>query len=125
MYSCYVEAVDTANNDSQPSNEVAVTTPPMPNAPTNLQATNDTDTKVVITWSETLPPNGLQIKSYSIFRAATAAGLIGSKAVATRTTASYTDLTVKSGQTYYYAVEATDSGGDVSPMSTPLMVGTP
>jgi len=115
-YYCYVVAVDTANDDSTPSAQLVVTTPPLPNAPGAVTATPGTGktATVTVTWTETLPPNGLTISNYSIYRGTSPGDL---SEVATRTTTSYIDNTVTAGQTYYYAVEATDTGRDVSPMS--------
>ena len=121
-YYCAVEAVDSGNNDSQPSSQIAVTTPPMPAAPAGVTATANSATNVTVTWTETIPKNGLPIQSYSIFRGTSPTGLSN---VATRTTASYTDTSVSAGITYYYAIEATDTGRDVSPMSPTARVTTP
>lgn len=120
-YYCDVVAVDSANDDSTPSSQIIVTTPPMPNAPTSVAAAGS-GTKVTVTWTENLPPNGLGISNYAIFRGTSPTGLAQ---VATRTTASYTDTAVTAGQTYYYAIEATDTGRDVSPMSSMANVVAP
>lgn len=119
---CEVIAVDSANNDSQPSALVAVTTPPMPSAPVNVVATATYSTVVTVTWSEKIPRNGLPIQSYTIFRGTSPGNLTD---VATRTAALFTDTTVSPGTTYYYAVEATDTGRDVSPLSATAQVTTP
>jgi fibronectin type 3 domain-containing protein len=117
-YYCDVVAVDSANDDSTPSAQIVVTTPPMPNAPTNVVAAAS-GAKVIVTWNENVPQTGLQVLNYTIFRGTSKTNM---PQVATRTTASYTDLSVTNGQTYYYAIEATDTGHDVSPMSATAQV---
>ncbi|HTQ57181.1 MAG TPA: fibronectin type III domain-containing protein [Bryobacteraceae bacterium] len=123
-YFCYVVATDTANDNSVNSATANVTTPPIPNAPTNVMATANSSTKVTVTWSESNPPPGLSISSYKIYRSTTlpvtTAGYLGQ-----RTTKSYTDSTVVGGTTYYYAISAIDSGQDASALSAPATVTTP
>jgi fibronectin type 3 domain-containing protein len=121
-YYCYVEAVDTGNDVSPASATALATTPPLPNAPANVAATAKSSTSVALTWTETVPTGGLQIASYKIYRGASPTSL---SQVATRTTTSYTDNTVSATTTYYYAVQAVDTGGDVSPMSAAAQVTTP
>jgi titin len=124
QYYCYVVAVDTGNDDSPPSTNVAVKTPPMPNAPANVEATASAPTKVVVTWSETIPPGGLTISTYKIYRS-TALPVTTSNYLATTKTESYTDNTVAGSKTYYYAISAIDTGQDASPLSAPATVTTP
>ncbi len=121
-YYCDVVAVDTGNDDSPASSEIVITTPPMPNAPANVVATASSSTKVTLTWTETLPTNGLPIQNYTIFRGTSPTGLAQ---VAIRTASPYTDTTVSGSTTYYYAIEASDTGRDVSPISTTASVTTP
>ena len=115
-----VQAKDTGGDLSPMSATATVTTPMAPAAPTALAATANTSTKVTVTWSESSP--GLPITSYKIWRGSTPSNLSN---VATRTSATYIDTTVTSGNTYYYAVQAVDSGGDVSAMSAAVAVTTP
>jgi titin len=124
QYYCYVVAVDTGNDDSPPSANVAVLTPPPPSAPNTVQASANSSTKVTVTWSETVPPGGLAISNYKIYRN-TAPPVTIANYVATRTTASYIDTTVSPSTTYYYAVSAVDTGQDASPLSNPAQVTTP
>jgi fibronectin type 3 domain-containing protein len=123
-YYCYVVATDTDNDNSPDSANATAITPPMPNAPTNVSATASSATKVVVTWSETVPPGGLPISSYKIYRS-TSLPVTTADFVATRTTASYTDTTVVGSTTYYYAISAIDSGQDASTLSAPGSVTTP
>ena len=85
-------------------------------------ATANSSTSVTVTWSENIPPGGLPIKTYKIFRGTSPTGLTQ---LAIRPTASLIDTTVSPNVTYYYAVGATDTGMDVSPMSATAMVTTP
>jgi fibronectin type 3 domain-containing protein len=119
-----IVAVDTGHDFSGPSNQLAVTTLPMPAAPVNVVATASSCTKVAVTWSETIPTGGLPISTYKIFRASSPAGLPSATPVVTKASP-YNDTTVVANTTYYYAVEATDTGQDTSPMSTPAKVTTP
>jgi fibronectin type 3 domain-containing protein len=123
-YYCYVEAVDTGNDDSPPSANLVITTAPMPNAPTNVVATANGDTKVTVTWTETVPQGGLPVANYKIYRSTTLP-VTTANYVATRTTLSYIDTTVLAGKTYYYAISAIDSSQDASPLSATATVTTP
>jgi fibronectin type 3 domain-containing protein len=123
-YYCYVVAVDTGNDDSPDSATATVTTPPVPNAPTNVTATANSATNVTVTWSETIPKGGLAISNYKIYRS-TSLPVTTADPFVTRTTTSYTDTTVVGATTYYYAISANDTGGDASPLSAPASVTTP
>lgn len=121
-YYCQVIAVDSANEQSKPSSQITVTTPPLPAAPANVVATANSATKVTVTWSETIPPNGLPITTYVIERGTSPGSLAK---VANRAASPYVDTTVVAGGTYYYAIEAVDSGNDDSPLSATATVTTP
>jgi fibronectin type 3 domain-containing protein len=122
-YYCAVQAVDTDNDYSAQSATASVATHVLPNTPTDLAAVANTSTRVTVTWTaSTVPPNGLPIANYQIYRGTTPTGL--SKA-ATRTASPYVDTTVSPGVTYYYALVAVDSGQDDSPQSAPVEVTTP
>ncbi len=121
-YFCAVEAVDTGNDVSAMSATVSTTTAAMPNPPANVVATANSSTKVTVTWTETIPRGGLPISNYKVFRGTSPTNL---SQLGTRTTASYTDTAVSPSTTYYYAVEASDTGGDVSAMSAVAPVSTP
>ena len=111
-----IVAVDTSFDDSAPSDQIAVATPPMPAAPVNVVPTANSATKVTVTWTENIPAHGLAIKYYYVFRGTSPGSLTN---VATRTTAEYIDTTVVASTTYYYAIEAVDTDLDVSPQSAP------
>ncbi|MGA2737057.1 MAG: hypothetical protein ABSG65_06350 [Bryobacteraceae bacterium] len=117
-----IAAADTGHDLSVPSNQIAVTTLPMPAAPVNVAATPNATTRVTVTWSENIPPNGMPIGSYTVFRGTTPTGLTK---LSQTTSLKSVDTTVSPNTTYYYAVEATDTGQDVSPQSAPALVTTP
>ena len=75
---------------------------------------------VSVTWSAST--GGMPIAAYYIYRGNSPSNLAQ---VATRTATSYTDTTVTPATRYYYAVQAVDTGGDLSPMSATVRVSTP
>jgi cellulose 1,4-beta-cellobiosidase len=116
-------AVDSGQDDSPQSAVAQVTTPVPPIAPTNLAAVANSTTQVTVTWTASaVPPDGLRISSYQIYRGTTPTGL---GKVATRTASPYVDSTVSPGVTYYYALVAVDSDQDDSPQSGAVQVTTP
>jgi len=117
-----IQAVDTGHDSSAPSAQLAVTTLPMPAAPVGVTATANSATKVTVTWTESVPPGGLPILNYSILRG-TSPGILTQ--LAYRVASPFVDTEVSPGTTYYYAIEAIDSGQDVSPMSATAQVTTP
>jgi fibronectin type 3 domain-containing protein len=118
-----VEAVDTDHDDSAHSVPASATTRVLPNAPTNVAVVANSTTRATLTWTaSTIPPNGLPISSYQIYRGTTPTGLSN---VATRTVSPYVDTTVSPGVIYYYALVAVDSGQDDSPQSAVAEVTTP
>jgi len=122
-YYCAVLAADTAGGLSVMSAPVSATTVALPNAPSNLTVTpNVNNTNVAATWTGTVAVGGLPIASYQIYRG-TAPGSLSN--IAARAAAAYTDTTVAHTTTYYYAVQATDTGGNVSPMSAATQIYVP
>jgi fibronectin type 3 domain-containing protein len=116
-----VVAVDTSYNDSVPSDQITVTTLPLPAAPVNVVPTANSTTQVTLTWTENIPPGGLPIKYYSVFRGPSASNLTR---FANSVSSPYVNTGLSQGTTYFYALEAVDSALDVSPMSTPVSVTT-
>jgi fibronectin type 3 domain-containing protein len=118
-----VQAVDTDNDDSAKSATASATTHVLPNAPTNVAAVANSGIKVTVTWTaSTVPPNGLPISHYQVYRGAGSTSL---NQVAIRTVSPYVDTTVSPGVTYHYALVAVDSGLDDSPQSAVGQVTTP
>ena len=104
------------------STPAPVATPPLPAAPVNVTATANSGTQVTVTWSENIPPNGLPIQNYTIYRGTSSTSLAQ---VATRGASSFIDTGASPCTTYYYAITATDTGQDVSPMSATVQATTP
>lgn len=117
QYYCQVVAVDQDNNDSPASTQIVVTTPPDPTAPTNVMATAVSSSKVTVTWTETIPPHGLAVSNYTIFRAGPTGGFTQLPNVTKNTT--YNDTTVLPNTVYYYEIQANGPGGNDSPKSAP------
>jgi len=116
-----VEAADQAGNKSAMSNIISLTMPKPPAAPAGLSAAAPAETKVTLSWS--VPASGgLPIQYYQVFRGSSAASLAQ---IANPAQNTYIDVSVSPSTSYYYGVEAVDSGGDVSPMSTVVHVTTP
>ncbi len=116
-----VESADTGCDLSVMSPVISTTTPMPPSAPANLAATPYSTTKVGFTWS-VAASGGLPIQNYRIWRGTTSANLV-QLAIVLQT--SYTDTTVTAGAVYYYAVQAADSGADLSPLSPTILVTVP
>ena len=116
-----VEAEDKSGNISLMSAIVAVSTPAPPAAPANVAGVADSASKIGLSWSAAAS-GGLPIQNYHVYRGTTSSNL--SQLVVLPQT-SYTDRTVTAGTTYYYAVEAADTGGDLSVMSATVLTATP
>lgn len=123
-YYCNVVAVDTGNDYSPASANVAIETAALANVPNDVVATASSGTKVTVTWSESPAPGGLPISSYKIYRS-TALPVTTANYVAARTSPSYIDTTVSPLETYFYAISAVDSGQDASGLSATAQVTTP
>jgi fibronectin type 3 domain-containing protein len=98
----------------------------LPGAPTGVVAAAASTTRIGLTWSASVS-GGLPIQNYHVYRGTTVSSL-SQVAVALGTV--YSDTAVTEGTTYYYAVEAADTGADLSPMSatvsaTPLPMPSP
>jgi len=117
-----IAAVDTGKDVSPLSATAKVTTPAMPTAPVNVALTANAATQVTITWSENIPPHGLPIQFYNVYRGTSASGL---SLLTARTAPRYVDTAVSANTTYYYAIQAVDSGYEDSPMSATAQITTP
>lgn len=117
-----VEAADTGGDVSGLSSTVPGTTMPLPSAPSNLTATAPSRVQVNLTWTEVR--TGMAISSFTIYRGSSPTDLTQLRVVA-GTASSFTDYPVSAGTTYYYAVRATDTGGNLSPLSQTVEVTTP
>lgn len=99
---------------------IAVKTLDPPSAPTNVVATAQSSTLVDLTWKAS--QGGMPIAAYHIFRGSSPSSLVQ---IAARSGTEYKDNTISGSTRYYYAVQAIDTGGDLSPMSTVVSVTTP
>jgi len=100
-----VQAEDQNHNISNMSAIVAVTTPTIPVPPTNVLATAVSTSKINVTWSPTT--GGLPIAHYLVFKGTNPSSLVQ---VATINKTTYSDMSVTPATTYYYAIEAGDTG---------------
>ncbi len=109
-----VAAQDSGGDLSPLSPPVGISVPLPPSAPTSVSATPVSATVASISW----PPaagGGLPVSYYQLFRGSSPSSLTQ---IATLVQTSFRDASLTQGTTYFYAVEAEDSGGDLSPMSS-------
>jgi len=115
-----VMAEDTSGDLSPLSATVSATTLALPAAPANVVATPSEPKLIGLTW--TAGKSGMPIAAYYIYRGASPSTL---SKVGVTTKPSYTDYPLTPATTYYYAVQAEDSGGDFSPLSSAVSTTTP
>ena len=116
-----VQASDTQGNLSPMSPTVKVTVPNPPAPPTGVKATPTSDTNISVSWKAAVSGGApLTIKSYTVFRGISP--ILVNQQMAITTQLTYNDATATADTTYYYALLATDSGGDVSLMSATYQV---
>ena len=115
-----VQAADTAGDLSAMSAAVLATAPTGPSVPCGLAATAVSTTKISLSWSPSAS-GGLPIQNYRVFRGVTALGL---SQIATVVQPAYTDTSGSPATKYFYAVEAVDTGGDLSAMSVAVSATT-
>ncbi|HUE01370.1 MAG TPA: fibronectin type III domain-containing protein [Bryobacteraceae bacterium] len=113
-----VEAIDTAGNISVMSTLISISTPNPPSPPKGLAATAVSVTKTVLTWSAAAS-GGLPVQYYHVFRGRSPSNLTQ---IAILAPTSYKDTSVNAATKYYYAVEAADTGSDLSAMSAIVSV---
>jgi fibronectin type 3 domain-containing protein len=99
----------------------SASTLPLPNTPTNLAAAPTSGTRISLSWTDSVPPNGLPIGSYQVYCGQAPGGLTK---VAATLNSSYTYNNLAAGTTYYCAVLAADTAGDLSAMSAPVSAVT-
>ncbi len=123
QYSYVVKARDPSDNTSDPSNTATITTPSSdtedPTAPSNLQATAPSSSRVDLTWLAAT--DNVNVTGYDIYRvgATNPIGSVGGS------TLSYSDLTVSGSTSYTYTVRARDAAGNTSLDSNTATVTTP
>lgn len=86
-----------------------------PSAPSELHRSRVTASAVKLAWSASVDDTG--VTGYSVFR--------DGIQIATTTRTQATDGALAPGRSYTYAVAAFDAAGNVSQLSTPLVVATP
>ncbi len=116
-----VQAKDPAGDVSSLSPTVAITAPQLPAAPTGLSASANSATNAGLNWNASAS-GGLPVNWYLVFRGSSRSNLTQ---IAITTQTSYTDTSMNAGSTYYYGVQAKDSGGDTSAMSSLVTVTAP
>jgi len=117
---CYALEAVAKGLVSPMSNITCVKTLAAPSQPTNL-ATMATASVVKLTWSPST--GGLPISAYRVYRGTSPSSV--NQQVGLVDTTTFYDTTVLPRMTYYYSVQASDTGGDVSPMSAIVSVATP
>ena len=120
LYYYAVQAKDTTGTLSPMSNIVSATAPVLPTTPGNVSAAAVSSNKVTVSWSAST--GGLPIARYQVYRGSSPSNL---SPLAVRLVTSYTDNGLTPGTEYYYAVQAIDTAGDVSPISGAVSVVTP
>lgn len=110
-YSYKISAYDAAGNYSAQSAQldVTTTTPDVnpPSAPSNLAATQSSQTQVNLSW--TASTDDIAVTGYTVLRDGTPIG--------SPTNASFNDTAVTLGASYTYQVTARDAAGNISPES--------
>ncbi len=96
------------------------TTPPT--TPTNVSVVVQAGPLATITWNAST--DNYRVGSYKVYRgtSSTSLNVVGGVAA---TALTYADTHITSGKTYYYSVAAVDVAGNVSVMSSPVMVTAP
>ncbi|HXM42287.1 MAG TPA: hypothetical protein VN924_13625 [Bryobacteraceae bacterium] len=117
-----VKEVDSGGNLSPMSAVVPVTTLALPSAPANVAGTAISMAEIGVTWAAA--HSGMPLASYRVNRGSSPSNLT-QLAVLGATTVSFTNYSLAPGTTYYYGIQSTDTGGNVSPMSAVVQVTTP
>jgi fibronectin type 3 domain-containing protein len=121
-YQYQIQAFDMANNLSDMSNTLPLTTAlnTPPNAPTLVSATAVSPKQITITWSS--PQNASGLSKYLIY-AGTAPSTLVQVATMPSTSTSYNHQPLEASTTYYYGVIAVEQSLN-SPMSPVLHATT-
>jgi fibronectin type 3 domain-containing protein len=101
---------------------VSATTLALPSPPASVTATAVSEVQISVSW--TAAHSGMPLASYRVSRGSSPSNLT-QLIVLGPTTTSFTSYPVTSGTTYYYGIQSTDTGGNISPMSAVAQVTTP
>jgi fibronectin type 3 domain-containing protein len=112
-YYYLVEAVDTGGTSAASNQASATTEAPSctaPTAPTGLAATPTSSSQINLTWTASSASCSI---TYTVFRGTTSgfAPSAGNQIASGVTTTTYSDTGLAASTTYYYLVEAVDTGG--------------
>jgi chitodextrinase len=123
-YSYSVAAFDSAQNYSDPSAPVTVSTPAPPadqppTVPGGVTATAASSTRVNVAWTASTDTDATGVAGYVVRRDGATIATLGASAT------SYADTTVQPSTTYSYTVTAFDTANNSSAASAPVTVSTP
>jgi chitodextrinase len=123
-YTYQLTALDAAGNVSAPSAVVTAKTPnpndaQAPSRPTNLTATAVSSSQINLKWSAST--DNVSVAGYQVFRQS---GISPAQKIATVTTTTFGDTTLKASTSYTYHVKAVDAAGNVSERSSLQTVTT-
>lgn len=117
-YNFYIIAKDAAGNSSPQSNTVNITTDApdtqAPTAPTNLSASNITDSGASLSW--TASTDNVGVASYDVYQ--------GASIIGNTTNTSYQVTGLAASTSYTFSVRAKDAAGNVSDASNTVNVTT-
>ncbi len=117
-----VQAVDTGGNVSAQSATVSARTLPLPSPPANLTATSLSKVQASLIWSPA--QSGMPLASYHVYRGS-APGSLGQIKVVKAPQTSATDYPLTADSTYYYAVQSADTQGNLSALSSTVVLTMP
>jgi uncharacterized repeat protein (TIGR03806 family) len=120
QYFYRVSARDNADNESNRSTALVVTTPvdtTPPSVPTGFTTTSIQSATVALSWNAATDTGGSGLRDYRVYRDSTL--------LATVTGTTYTDTTVTPSTQYSYEVSARDNADNESSRSPALAVSTP
>jgi hypothetical protein len=112
LYYYAVQAVDSGMDNSAQSAPVPVTTMQLPTVPTNVVALGNSSIQISVTWTPSI--GGLPIAYYFVFRGSSSTNM---SQIATSMNLLYNDRNLPPATTYYYGIQADDTGQDLSAIS--------
>ncbi len=116
-YNYRIIAVDYMGNQSRPSKTVTARTKNRPSVSTNISATNNLPTSIVISWDTVN-----NVAAYRIYRSKDSQGSYN--AIGTTSSNQFTDQSLQPGASYYYKVSSIDDTEIESVLSDPIKGST-